>query len=91
MLIGDAAHGTLPFLAQGAAMALEDAAALLTCENAPSFEQARRSRCDRLHQQTLATGRIYHLARPLSQARDLVLQFTPGQLPLDRLEWLYSG
>lgn len=54
MLIGDAAHGTLPYLAQGAAMSLEDAAALLITTDPAKFEELRVTRCTKLHQQTFA-------------------------------------
>ncbi|MBG1231026.1 FAD-dependent monooxygenase [Aestuariivirga litoralis] len=84
-LIGDAAHGTLPFLAQGAAMALEDAAALVSVQD----WAARRTRCLRLHRETLKAGQIYHLSGPAAFIRDQVIRRTSASSFLKRLDWIY--
>ncbi len=91
LLIGDAAHGTLPFLAQGAAMSLEDAAALLTTTQPEEFEALRIDRCTRLHKQTLHVGRIYHLAGLKALARDTALRFSSDETVLGRMSWIYAG
>ena len=98
VLIGDAAHGTLPYLAQGAAMALEDAASLqellkdtrnvATCFDALS--QARRKRTARLHFNSLRNGQNYHA----SGARRVLIQqavsLAPSSVLLAGLNWIYS-
>ena len=80
-LLGDAAHAMLPFAAQGAAMAIEDAAVLAQClagtgENTAAIPAAlkryaglRRARVARVQRTAQRNGKIYHLAaRPLWRA-----------------------
>jgi 2-polyprenyl-6-methoxyphenol hydroxylase-like FAD-dependent oxidoreductase len=96
-LTGDAAHGTVPFLAQGAAMAFEDAAAMADVfrmkrsvhENFIAFESLRRTRCRKLDVKSLRTGGIYHWRGALATVRNLafaVPRFSPS---LQSLRWLY--
>ncbi len=83
-LLGDAAHPMLPFLAQGAAMAIEDAAVLADCmARAPDdpaaamrrYERARRRRTARVQRAARSNGRIYHLDRgPKRVLRNLFLR-----------------
>jgi salicylate hydroxylase len=97
-LIGDAAHGTLPYLAQGAAMALEDAATLqdiLKNETSPTvaFEilsSMRADRTKRLHTATLRAGKIYHMGNFMAQMRNTTLQLLPNQLQMLRMAWIYD-
>lgn len=90
-LIGDAAHATLPFLAQGAAMALEDAVALGKVNaNLANYEAMRRARVARLHQETLRNGKIYHLQGMAALARNAALRAMPHSLFLQRLAWIYD-
>lgn len=89
-LIGDAAHGTLPFLAQGAAMALEDAASLQRIDNVWTVPQSRLQRTARLHRQTLSTGRNYHLSGAMGELRNLALGLMPQAMILRQLDWIYS-
>jgi 2-polyprenyl-6-methoxyphenol hydroxylase-like FAD-dependent oxidoreductase len=88
-LIGDAAHGTLPFLAQGAAMALEDAASLSLIDGSCRFPESRLARTAQLHRKTLAAGRRYHLSRPFAVARNIALRMLPGTILMSQLSWLY--
>ncbi len=91
-LVGDAAHGTLPYLAQGAAMALEDAAVLAkTNFNMEMFYSERATRCATLHQRSLNAGKIYHLSGPAATARNLALALMPERSFLSGLNWLYAG
>jgi salicylate hydroxylase len=98
VLVGDAAHGTLPFLAQGAAMALEDAAALRLAHGRTQnlaqtfdvFSESRIARTARLHRATVSVGRVYHQQQTASWARNLVLRALPSDLFLQRLAWLYA-
>lgn len=72
VLIGDAAHGMVPYLAQGAATSIEDGAALAECvDRATSvdmiprvleaFEEIRRPRCEIIQAGSRANGDIWHL------------------------------
>ncbi|SIS65698.1 FAD-dependent oxidoreductase [Paracoccus saliphilus] len=101
VLIGDAAHPTLPFMAQGAAMAIEDAWILAACLDAgpdqPTalnrFDSLRRSRVEGIVAAANANARNYHLTGPLRFAAHTALRlahrFAPGHL-LGRFDWLYD-
>jgi salicylate hydroxylase len=95
LLLGDAAHGTLPFMAQGAAMALEDAACLKDSMQSGGIESAnwdgRRRRAARLHAETMRTVGHYHLRGPAAVLRNIVLRAAPAAFILSRQAWLYSG
>ncbi len=73
-LLGDAAHPMLPFLSQGAAMAIEDAyvlAAALAAQDQvepalAQYEALRRPRTARVQLESRERGRTYHLASPLA-------------------------
>ncbi len=97
-LIGDAAHAILPFSAQGAAMAIEDAAVLskmidkhgATPQALQAYESARRPRIEKMTKLVKKNDWVYHMGFPLRIARDLVMRSsTPSQL-LDRLNWVYE-
>ena len=68
-LLGDACHATLPFMAQGAAMAIEDAAVLAGCLSAETetaaalkrYEDLRRERTARVQSGSRRTARLFHL------------------------------
>lgn len=98
VLIGDAAHAMLPFMAQGGAMAIEDAATLAAAiaRAGPSpaalaaYEAARRPRAARVARESARTGAIYHLAPPVSLARDAVMRALGSERLLHRLDWLYG-
>ena len=98
-LIGDAAHPMLPFLAQGAVMALEDAVQLAQCVAATrddfvaglqAFSQARVARTQRVVETAEQQGRIYHLAGAARLGRDAALKFTPPTMLMARYDWLYG-
>ncbi|MBL8907984.1 MAG: FAD-dependent monooxygenase [Rhizobiales bacterium] len=96
-LIGDAAHATLPFLAQGAAMSLEDAVVLARTLRrngiSDGFELYVRLRYERTRRLTLASrkaGWQYHLDGLPRKARNGILSATSPDRFLNRLSWIYS-
>ena len=97
-MIGDAAHGMLPFAAQGAAMGIEDAEVLAamverhgTSEKAlADWERLRRNRVRKVAALARKNGRIYHMGLPGSLARNLVLSFSNPARLADRQAWIYD-
>lgn len=97
-LLGDAAHPMLPFLAQGGAMAIEDAAVLASClgGGAPPaaalrrYEALRFERVARVQREARRNDIIYHLSGPFALARDLLLRTMGGERLLTRYDWLYD-
>jgi salicylate hydroxylase len=98
-LIGDAAHPVLPFLAQGGALAIEDAVTLAHCLGAAAdgpeaalaqFHALRAARARRIQRASRRQGSIYRLAAPFSWARDAVLALAPGHRLMAQLDWLYG-
>ena len=98
VLIGDAAHASLPYLAQGAAMALEDACVLSAAiQNANELESAFRNFSGQRFKRTAAIqkrsrqlGRIYHAGGVLRQARNAVLKATPSKKFINQMSWIYD-
>ncbi|MBL0933881.1 MAG: FAD-dependent monooxygenase [Rhizobiaceae bacterium] len=97
-LVGDAAHAMTPYAAQGAAMAIEDgaalAAALGTTPDIASalarYEAVRRSRLARVAGRARFNRFAWHAAGPVALARNLVLKTrTPERLAAD-FDWLYG-
>jgi salicylate hydroxylase len=98
-LLGDAAHPMLPYLAQGAAMAIEDAAMLAQCLAARrddpagalrAYEQSRSARSARAQRAAHRNGAIYHLGKPGALLRQLALRAMGGERLLTRYDWLYG-
>lgn len=98
VLIGDAAHAMLPFAAQGAATAIEDAWVLAQAlaskgrgaEAFRAYETARKPRVQRVWREALRNGHIYHMAPPLSLGRNAVIRASRPHQLLSRYDWLYS-
>ncbi len=101
-LLGDAAHPLRPYLAQGAAMALEDAWTLgRLVEQQPAgaeipwvtvlerFAQVRWARNARVQRRSQRNGSIFHASGPVRWGRNTAMA-TLGESLLD-LPWLYSG
>lgn len=100
-ILGDAAHPTLPFLAQGANMALEDAWVLadrlgrFPQEVAlADYQSARRDRVIRVIAAANANARNYHLSSPVLRglahaALRLGGAIAPA-LVLRRFDWIYG-
>jgi salicylate hydroxylase len=98
-LIGDAAHPMLPFLAQGAGMAIEDAAVLADSlaqhGNDPAaalrrYELLRRHRTARVQQMSRKQGRIYGRTGPEAFIRNMGMRMLGSERLLARQDWLYS-
>ena len=101
-LLGDAAHPTLPFLAQGANMALEDAWVLADAldqedDIATAFTRyagLRRKRVARIVEAASRNAENYHLRPgPYRAAAHLALRLggrIAPQLAANRFEWLYG-
>ncbi|MBJ3774494.1 FAD-dependent monooxygenase [Acuticoccus mangrovi] len=95
--VGDAAHAMEPFLAQGAAMALEDAATLGAMVRRHGIGEAalaayaaeRVTRTERLARQTRQQGSIYHFPLPLAIARDFAMERLGAEGILSRVDWIY--
>lgn len=101
VILGDAAHPTLPFMAQGAVMALEDAYVLAEClavagiEEGPALYQARRrTRAARVIEAANANAKNYHYANPLVRlAGHTALRLAGAVSPeavLRRYDWIYD-
>ena len=94
VLIGDAAHAMMPFAAQGAAMAIEDAFELASFVAAgqplSAFTDHRKSRVARVRSRGAFNRFAYHARGPVRLGRDLVLSLRrPESLAAD-FDWLYG-
>ena len=97
-LMGDAAHPMLPYLAQGAGMAIEDAASLAEVLSTPvlgdvaaleRYAQTRWRRNARVQARAQRNGEIFHATGVQRWGRDAAMQLL-GQRLLD-VPWLYGG
>jgi salicylate hydroxylase len=98
-LMGDAAHPMPPFVAQGGAMAIEDAAILASsfaqhgdepAKALRAYERARKKRIAQVHKLSRRQGRIYGLTGPEAWIRNIVMRRLGGERLLTRLDWLYG-
>lgn len=99
-LIGDAAHPMLPFIAQGGAAAIEDAAELAARLDGAvdgdvparlrDWSRQRLPRVTRIQAEARSNGERYHWRWPLAAARDLGLSALGGRRLLERYDWLYG-
>jgi salicylate hydroxylase len=100
-ILGDAAHPTLPFLAQGANMALEDAWVLAAClaghdttaAALAAYQEARAARAARIVAAAARNAWAFHLRGPVRDVAHLGLRalgrFAPDALAA-RFDWLYG-
>jgi len=100
-LLGDACHPTLPFLAQGAVMALEDAIVLARCISANAdrleaalarYEALRIERTSRIVLGSAANAARFHnplLADPVEAGRYVDAEWDEQRVR-ERYEWLFS-
>lgn len=98
-LIGDAAHAMGPYAAQGAVMAIEDAAALAASvagqpDNLPRalarFEVVRRERVRNVVRRGSFNRFVWHAAGPVAFGRDVVLALRRQESLAADFDWLYG-
>jgi salicylate hydroxylase len=98
-LLGDAAHPMLPFLAQGGAMAIEDAVVAAQClarqpddvaAALQTYSAIRRRRTRRVQRQAARNGRHYHLQGVSAMLRNAAMGVMGGQHLLGHYDWLYD-
>ena len=97
-LLGDAAHPMRPYMAQGAGMAIEDAACLQAVLSGPERPMAERlqayanqrwRRNARVQARSIRNGQIFHAKGPIRWGRDAAMGLLGTRL-LD-VPWLYRG
>jgi salicylate hydroxylase len=89
----------LPFLAQGAAQAIEDAGALGECLAASAdlpralgaYSSRRAPRAARVQGEARAQARLYHLTGPVALGRDIGMRMLGSERLLRRYDWLYGA
>jgi salicylate hydroxylase len=98
-LLGDAAHPVLPFLAQGGALAIEDAAVLAAAlarhpanvaAALAAYAAGRRRRARRIQANARRNGIVFHAAGPVALARDLVMRRLGPDGMAQRYAWIYG-
>jgi salicylate hydroxylase len=98
-LIGDAAHPMLPYLAQGAAMAIEDAAVAAQClaqmpddatQALRTYWAVRCARTRRVQRLAARNGEHYHLGGVLGMIRNTAMRVMGGAHLLQHYDWLYD-
>jgi salicylate hydroxylase len=98
-LVGDAAHPMVPYLAQGAGMAIEDALALAdalgegNAAEVPAafarYAEARWARNAQVQARARRNGEIFHATGAVRLGRDMAMRLLGAKL-LDQ-PWLYGG
>jgi salicylate hydroxylase len=97
-LLGDAAHPMRPYLAQGAGMAIEDAACLERvlsgaqrpmAERLQQYARERWQRNARVQARSIRNGQIFHATGLVQRGRDLAMRVL-GERLLD-VPWLYRA
>jgi len=99
-LLGDACHPMLPFMAQGAAQALEDGVALTAClaragPDVPAalrrYEAARRPRASRIQGLSTLNKTRFHLPDgPEQRERDARMAAGGTDFSIKAVEWIYG-
>ena len=99
VLIGDAAHTMPPYAAQGAAMALEDAVTLAQAcgveigefdQRIGTWETRRLRRVSTVMKLARSNRHVYHLGRPWSFGRNIVMRNAPSRILDRRMSWVYG-
>lgn len=96
-LLGDAAHPMLPYLAQGAGMAIEDAHSLAAhwpqahrtqAQRLQAYAQDRWPRVARVQSRARRNAQLFHATGAMAWARDLGMKLG-GAMVMD-MPWLYG-
>ncbi len=96
-LVGDAAHAMLPYLAQGAGMAIEDAQMLAQCwqrhdlpvaERLQAYAQSRWQRVAKVQARARRNAQLFHATGALAQCRNWGMRWG-GAWVMD-MPWLYG-
>lgn len=93
-IVGDAAHPTLPYLAQGACAAIEDGVILRRCLDVKSsiaealdlYESNRVDRAHRIVEQSQSNRKLFHM----NSIDEFRAAFSNRDVGGDRNKWLYS-
>ena len=97
-LLGDAAHPMLPYLAQGAGMAIEDADVLVQCwsqaglsveQRLQAYAQSRWQRVAKVQARARRNAQLFHANGVLAWGRDTAMR-VGGAAVMD-MPWLYGG
>ena len=100
-LLGDAAHPTLQYMAQGACMAMEDAVCLshevaaASGDSARAFEAYRANRVHRTAriqiESRIIGDHVYHPSGGHAALRNAMMRSMSAEDFYDNLQWLYGG
>ena len=99
-LLGDSAHLMLQYLAQGAAMALEDAVCLAACADAAEgdfpeaflrYQEHRLVRASRVQISAKMLGLVFHAAGVERLVRNDIYRSRSPERYYDALEWLFTA
>jgi len=99
ILLGDACHPTLPFMAQGACMAIEDAGVLAQCLSSHSdrtkalarYEALRKPRTSALQARARQNADLFHLRMsPITKAKLAIGRVLPPMMRLKALDSVYG-
>ena len=97
-LLGDAAHPMRPYMAQGAGMAIEDAACLQAvfsevqrpmAQRLQHYAAQRWQRNARVQARSIRNGQVFHATGPVRWGRDMSMRLL-GERLLD-VPWLYRA
>ena len=105
LLLGDACHPMLPYLAQGASQAIEDSYVIYQCvknncdpnystDFLKEYSQKRYSRVNKIKKASKKNAILYHLRNPILRLVFHLSLKTVGYFPnfiLQRFTWIYSG
>jgi salicylate hydroxylase len=98
-LLGDAAHPMLPYLAQGAAMGIEDAAVVAQClarmpddtaQALRTYCAVRRARTWKVQRMAARNGERYHFGGIVAGLRNAAMRTLGGARLLHHYDWLYD-
>ncbi|WP_336276759.1 FAD-binding protein [Bartonella sp. CB178] len=99
VFVGDCAHAILPFAAQGAAMAIEDAATLAEAlslknhsltESLSVYERMRSPRVAAVRRRGDFNRMVYHATGPVAIIRDFIMKIRGPESMMSDLNWLYT-